>query len=153
MVDYQPGQPKEHDARRRRLAKDTQDLSRSNYQLVQRLIDGLLVLEEASTPVRGGSLADIGPLRRIGSSEVDEGASTRQWRALLVRFQKTIAQLLDEFDARVDGSYQAPSKPERVRCVYARCQAYGKRIPKFVGPRLEIELVRCPKCDKKLSAA
>lgn len=150
-VDYQPGVHREHEARRKRISRDTPELSRENRLLVERMASTLLDLQEAgdtrrSTPISGQSRSSM-----VGS-ELDEGKPTRWARTLERKIQKQTAQLLAEYDARVEGTYQPP-RVEKVRCIYDRCAAYGKRIPKFIGPNESIELVRCPKCDKKLTTA
>lgn len=151
-VDYQPGTHRDIEARHSRAGKDRPELTRENRLLVERMASTLLDLQFAgdarrSTPISGQSRSSV-----VGS-ELDEGTPTRWARTMERKIQKRILELLTEYDARVEGTYKPPERAEQVRCVWDRCQAYGKRIPRYVGPNQAVELSRCPACDKKLSAA
>lgn len=148
-VDFQPGTHRELQARRR---SEPVVLSASDRLLLDRLEEMLKTLEEASDPRRSTPISGQARYRPAGS-EIDEGVSTRWARGLQRKIRARLADLLGESESRLSDTYKPPVPPARVRCLYSRCAHYGKRIPKYVGPNGEIELVYCSACQKKLGAA
>lgn len=135
-----------------RALDPAQGLDKTNREIVHRLIATLVSLEEAGNPMAGNApLAQMRVSR--ADSSADPGAATRWARNLNHRINKTVADLISEYEARVEGTYQPP-KRERVRCVKDGCQNYGKRIDRFVGPKgSPIELTHCQGCGNRLTGA
>ena len=145
----QPGTHQERQTRKQRTDRTRRPLNQLNTQLVNRLIGTLHALEEAGDPKRSTPIEGQMRVSRA-NSEKDEGAATRWARQLEYRIHNDLKRLLNEHDQKVQGDWKPRTKPAKVRCIYKTCEVYGKRIPRYVGPNNEIELVRCPKCDKKL---
>lgn len=148
-VDFQPGTFQEIQVRRR---TEPVGLSPVDRLLLDRLEEMLGTLELASDPRRSSPISTDARYRPAGS-EVDEGVSTRWARGLQRKIRTRLADMLGEAESRLSDTYKPPMPPERVRCLYSRCAHYGKRIPKYVGPNSEIELLHCQGCGKKLGAA
>lgn len=127
-------------------------LDRANRETVHRLIATLVSLEEAGDPMAGN--APLAQMRiKHADSSSDPGAATRWARNLTRRIHKTITDLIGEYEARVEGTYQPP-KRDQVRCVKNGCKYYGKRIDRFVGPKgSPIELTHCSNCGNRLTGA
>jgi hypothetical protein len=175
----QPGKPKEREDRSRLaeleaenrvlraqlLKPEPSDLSLKSRKLLERanrvfahLSQTVVDLNEAATPVKSVPIS-ANPSQPISAnSERDEGVSTRWARDLLDRIDKEVTRLCDEYDLRVADKWVPPPRMAKVRCLNKSsvdpCRAYGKRIPKYVGPReSRIELVHCQVCGKKLGEA
>lgn len=147
-VDLQPGSHKERDNR----PTTTTQLTPTDRKLLLRLAHTLQTLTEATDPRRS---SEIGGQTRsnLQGSEADEGAATRGFRNLQSRIRREVNRLCDELDSRVEGSYQQPAKREKVRCVKKSCTAYGKRVPRWIGPRSEIDYSHCSVCGNKVTTA
>ena len=148
-VDFQPGSFQELQRRRRTAAVE---LLPADRLLLDRLEEMFRTLEEASDPRRSSPISGQARYRPAGS-EIDEGVSTRWARGLQRKMRTRLADMLGEAESRLSDTYKPPMPPERVRCLYSRCAHYGKRIPKYVGPNSEVELLHCQGCGKKLGAA
>lgn len=122
--------------------------------LLVELAEALQLADLASDSGKGRNMEKV----KVSESQdtPSPGSDTRAARNAARKLRKTVENAIQAFDVAREHHWRPPRPdPEpRVRCVWARCEAYGKRIPKYVGPRdSKIELVRCPKCDKRLSAA
>jgi len=129
-------------------------LERAN-KTIRHLTQTVVDLEEASDPASSTPIAGNPNQPRRADSSKDEGSPTRWHRELLNRIHREVTRLCDEYDLRIDDKWIPPERPPKVRCMNEAddCEAYGKRIPKYVGPQSSrIELSRCPKCDKRLYA-
>lgn len=122
--------------------------------LLVELAEALQLADLASNPGKGRNMEQVKV--RESRETPTPGSDTRAARNAARKLRRTVENAIQSFDVAREHHWRPPRPdPEpRVRCVWARCEAYGKRIPKYVGPRdSKIELVRCPKCDKKLTAA
>ena len=149
-VELEPGTHRERDDRSKRTRK-TPSLNRENTRLVLRLAHALADLEHAADPRTSTPIAGQMRVRRP-SSEKDEGQSTRWARTLQAKIHSRLSPLLNEFDNRVEGSYEPPPKREMVRCVNRKCRLVNKRQPKYFADT-GIEVTYCGKCNGKLSEA
>lgn len=159
----EPGSRREHDLRHKVAALEAQlveaealnpvnGLPEESRRIVRTLVRTLVALEEAADPLRGHPIETQMRYRHPDSS-MDEGASTRWARTMLKRIHSQVAGFASEYERRAAGERLETVRVEKVRCRNTSCVVEGKRIPRFVGPGNVVELVRCPKCDGKLSPA
>jgi hypothetical protein len=169
MRDYQPGPQRERELRAQVADLETElrlkttdplsGLPGNLAALGDRFIRTLHTLNEAADPRSSRSLEAQRSYKRPDST-TDEGAPTRWARALLRRIDNKLTPLLSEADARISGTYQPPPQQEKVRCVNTDCDRYGRRIPRWIGPKNEIEIMYCDgkargggRCGNKLARA
>lgn len=140
----------ERENRELRALDPAAGLDRANRDIVHRLIATLVSLEEAGDPMAANApLAQMRVSR--ADSSADPGAATRWARNLNRRINKTITDLIAEYEARVEGTYRPP-KREQVRCVKVGCKYAYKRLDRFVGPKgSPIELTHCQNCGNRLT--
>lgn len=126
-------------------------LSTDPDPLLVDVANAFLLADLASESGQGQNLDRIG--RRSAETPMP-GADTRNARSARRKLRRTIENAVQAFNNAADHHWRTTSEPvERVRCRNTTCEVEGKRIPRFVGPGNSIELIRCPKCDSKLTPA
>jgi hypothetical protein len=134
------------------------DLEKTRDPLLLEITESLLLAELASNPAQSSPLDN----QKVSGSKSrpDPGQNVRQARNQAKALRRSLENAVKRFHVAAEHGWIPPRpEPEPMRrCTnktLPRCSAYGKRIPKYVGPRGDsrIEQVWCQVCGNKLGDA
>ena len=132
-------------------------LAKTRDPLLLDITESLLLAELASNPAQSSPLDN----QKVSGSKTrpDPGANVRAARNQARALRASLENAVKRFHVAAEHEWRPPRPdPEPMRrCInktVPACSAYGKRIPKYVGPRdSKIELVHCQVCGKRLGDA
>lgn len=130
------------------------DASAPKDPLILEIIESLKLADKASHPQQSSPLDN----QRVSGTKDRRppGHSTNAARRVRNTLRKNLEDAVRRFHIAAEHDWYPPRpEPDPMRrCVKKDCHVYGRRIPKYVGPRTaRIELSHCSECGNKLGEA